>query len=128
MDARNHGSEPGPAAPELAHYDLVALAPRSTAAARALKVNIREKAPDAANVEGPVRTRTSPPILAQTAYVGKRFATLRAQLALKGYCLSRTDGDDGPVYFHVSRWDMVRELRDLAAVARFLDQVGGAHA
>jgi hypothetical protein len=75
-----------------------------------------------------VHTRTSLSILAHTAYVGKQFATLRAQLALKGYGLSRTDGADGPVFFYVGRWDMVRELRDLAAVARFLDQVGGAHA
>ena len=58
----------------------------------------------------------------------KLFFTLRAHLALKGYGVSRTQGGDGPVCFHVSRWGMTRELRDLAAVARFLEQVGGAHA
>jgi hypothetical protein len=58
----------------------------------------------------------------------KAFLTLRALLALKGHVLSRTHGDDGPVCFYVTRWGMVRELRDLAEVARFLDHVGGAHA
>ena len=59
------------------------------------------------------------------------FATMRAayEIAqLKGYSLHRTAADDGPVCFYVTRWGMARELRDLAAVARFLDQVGGAHA
>ncbi|MBA3597830.1 MAG: hypothetical protein H0W40_10710 [Methylibium sp.] len=46
----------------------------------------------------------------------KAFATLRAELALHGYSLSRSSTDDGPL----------RELRDLAAVAAFLKQIGGA--
>ena len=58
----------------------------------------------------------------------KAFVTLRASLALKCYSLSRTAGDDGPVCFFVTRWGMARELRGLADVARFLDQVGGPHA
>ena len=57
---------------------------------------------------------------------GKRFATLRAHLALRGYTLTRTAPEDGPVRFYVARWAMVRELRDLDAVARFLEHVGGA--
>ena len=54
----------------------------------------------------------------------KRFATLRAELALRGHALRRTDTDEGPRYL-IARWGMTRELRDLAAVARFLEQVGG---
>ena len=67
-------------------------------------------------------------VFEQTTDDGKRFATLRAHLALKGYSLHRTAADDGPVCFYVTRWGMARELRELAAVAQFLDQVGGAHA
>ena len=57
---------------------------------------------------------------------GKVFLTLRAQLALQGYCLTRSDRDDGPTLYYVSRWSLVRELRDLAAVGAFLRQIGGA--
>ena len=87
-----------------------------------------EKAPDAANVGGPVQTETRFLIFKQPTDDGKRFATLRAHLALKGYSLHRTAADDGPVCFYVTRWGMARELHDLAAVARFLDQVGATHA
>jgi hypothetical protein len=52
----------------------------------------------------------------------------KAPLALKGYSLHRTAADDGPTCFYVTRCGIARELRDLVAVARFLDQVGGAHA
>jgi hypothetical protein len=128
MDAQDHGTVPGLAAPELAHHDHVDLAPLGTAAAHAVVTPTSEKAPDAANVGGPVQTKTHIPIFEQPADNGKRYATLRAHLALKGYSLSRTAASDGPVCFYVMRWGMVRELRDLAAVARFLDQVGGAHA
>ena len=58
----------------------------------------------------------------------KAFLTLRALLALKGYSLSRTDGQDGPVCFHVNRWGMVRELREFAAVHAFAQRVGASHA
>lgn len=58
----------------------------------------------------------------------KEFLALRALLALKGHSLSRTHGDDGPVRFYVTRWGLVRELRDLAAVRAFAEQVGAPHA
>lgn len=58
----------------------------------------------------------------------KAFLTLRARLALKGHVLSRTHGDDGPVRFYVTRWGLVRELRDIAAVRAFAEQVGATHA
>lgn len=56
----------------------------------------------------------------------KHFSTLRAQLALRGYTLHRTDPRDGEVRFVVGRWSMVRELRDLPAVEAFAKQVGAA--
>ena len=54
----------------------------------------------------------------------KRFASLRARLALAGWGLIRTDPSDGaPIYF-ATRWNMPRELADLAAVEAFADRVG----
>lgn len=58
----------------------------------------------------------------------KAFFTLRALLALKGYSLSRTHCDDGPVCFHVNRWGLMRELPDIASVRAFAEQVGASHA
>lgn len=127
-DTTSGAPAPGLAEPELAHHDVVDLAPLGTATARAVVTPTSGKAPDAANVEGPVQTETKCLIFEQPADDGKRFATLRAHLALNGYSLHRTAADDGPVCFYVTRWGMARELRDLAAVAWFLDQVGGAHA
>ena len=62
------------------------------------------------------------------AGAAKAFLTLRALLTLRGYGLSRTHGDDGPVCFHVTRWGMVRQLPDTAAVRNFAEQVGATHA
>jgi hypothetical protein len=129
MVAHRRGADaPGLAAPELADHHPVDLASMGAAAAHTVVRPTSEKAPDAANVGGPAKTETQTHIFEQPADDGKRFATLRAHLALKGYSLSRTAVGDGPVRFYVTRWGMARELRDLAAVARFLDQVGGAHA
>ena len=64
---------------------------------------------------------------ATDACADKAFLTLRALLALKGYSLSRTHGNDGPVRFHVNRWGMVRELPDLAAVRAFAQQEGASN-
>lgn len=57
----------------------------------------------------------------------KAFQTLRAQLALEGHTLSRTDAGDGLCSYFVSRWGMVRELRDIEAVRAFARQVGVTH-
>lgn len=57
----------------------------------------------------------------------KAFQTLRASLALEGHVLSRTDSTDGPCSYFVTRWGMVRELRDLDAVKCFAAQVGASH-
>ena len=56
----------------------------------------------------------------------KVFLTLRAQLALQGYCLTRSDIDNGQTLYYVSRWSLVRELRDLASVGAFHRRIGGA--
>lgn len=53
------------------------------------------------------------------------FETLRARLALAGHTLSRTEATDGSCSYFVSRWGMVRELRDLQAVEAFAKQAGG---
>lgn len=128
MVAHHVGLVPGLVAPELADHHPVDLPPLGTAAAHAVVTRTSEKAPDAVNVEGPVQTETQCLIFEQPGDDGKHFATLRARLALKGYSLHRTAADDFPVCFYVTRWGMARELHDLAAVARLLDQVGGAHA
>ena len=54
----------------------------------------------------------------------KRFATLRARLALRGWALTRTSAADGPAVFFATRWNMPRELASLDAVAAFADRVG----
>lgn len=51
----------------------------------------------------------------------RQFQDHRAKLALKGHELYRLDGGAG---FLVRRWGLSKELRDLAAVAEFCQQVG----
>lgn len=51
----------------------------------------------------------------------KRYATLAARLALRGFGLHRTA--DGVLL--ISRWSSTTEVPDLAAVERFLANVGG---
>ena len=56
----------------------------------------------------------------------KRFATLRACLALAGWGLIRTDPCDGAPSYFATRWNMPRglaDLADLATVAAFADRV-----
>ena len=74
----HHGAMPGLAAPELAHHDVVDLAPLGTAVAHAVVTPTSEKGPDAANVGDPVQTETQILIFKQHTDDGKRFATLRA--------------------------------------------------
>ena len=85
----------------------------------------KESAPVAQATQS--REQSEPSNSATGAGADKPFLTLRALLALKGYGLSRTHGDDGPVCFHVNRWGMVRGLRDIAAVCAFAEQVGASH-
>lgn len=51
---------------------------------------------------------------------GKRFATLRAQLALKGYGLQVLPGNG----FLVTRWDRTLHCPDLAFVRSFHERLG----
>lgn len=53
----------------------------------------------------------------------KAFQTPRARLAREGHALSRSEASDGARSYFVSRWGMVRELRDLDAVEAFAQQV-----
>ena len=127
MRAHNHGHGPGMAAPEAA---------ASVRAAGAASVASDAVAPAGLNAqkESALATRAAQSReqnerrnSATGADADKAFVTLRALLALKGHSLSRTDADDGPVRFHVNRWGMVRELRDIAAVRAFTQQVGASN-
>jgi hypothetical protein len=51
---------------------------------------------------------------------GKRFATLQAQLALRGFALTELADRS----YIVSRWSLVRPLPDLRAVRDFAVQAG----
>lgn len=82
--------------------------------------------------EGPTVAAAGPQVVAQSVSLNsatpsaedKAFQTLRARLARAGQTLSRTHDDDGPVRFYVTRWNLIRELRDLDEVRRFAAQVG----
>lgn len=125
MDAHHHGAMPGLAAPELAHHDVVDLAPPGTAAAHAVVTPTSANAHLAVGAVEEQRT-TGRFIFDQPADDCKRFATLRARLALAGWGLIRTDASDGPPIYFATRWNMPRELADLAAVEAFADRVGAA--
>ena len=128
MRAHHFGNGPGLAAPEAAasHCAAGAASVASDAVAPAELNAQKESAPVAQATQS--REQNEPRNSATGAGADKAFLTLRALLALKGYSLSRTHGDDGPVCFHVNRWGMVRELRDIAAVRAFAQQVGASHA
>lgn len=128
MRAYNHGHGPGRAAPEAA-ASLCAAGAASVVADAVAPAGLntkKESAPAAQAARS--REQNEHRNSATGAGADKAFLTLRALLALKGYSLSRTHGDDGPVCFHVNRWGMVRELRDIAAVRAFAQQVGASHA
>mgnify|MGYP001486976017 CR=1 FL=1 len=55
----------------------------------------------------------------------KLFATLCAQLALRGHQLLRVDRRPKPDTFIVTAWGHSREFRTLDQVAAFLEIVGG---
>ena len=128
MRAHNHGHGPGMAAPEAA-LSLCAAGAASVAADAVAPAGLnaqKESAPAAQSAQS--REQNEFRNSATGAGADKSFLTLRALLALKGYSLSRTHGDDGPVCFHVTRWGMVRQLPDIAAVRNFAEQAGATHA
>jgi len=51
--------------------------------------------------------------------------TLRSNVALIGYTLSRTTTIDGGVIYLASKWGMFRELKGLEAVAALFALIGG---
>ena len=53
----------------------------------------------------------------------KRFATIRAELALKGFALVRGEDDAGRPLYIVSKWAMTRQLSGLPELERFAEQV-----
>lgn len=57
--------------------------------------------------------------------VDKAFATWQARFALHGHCLYRTVSTDGVVLYVVGKWNLLRELRGLEAVAAFFAVIGG---
>lgn len=63
----------------------------------------------------------------QTTDDEKQFTTLRAQFAMRGHSLLRTNLMDGPVTYYAERWGLVRYLPTLDDVRRFLAQIGGTH-
>lgn len=128
MRAHYIGHGPGLAAPEAASSGGTAGAASVVADAVApAGLNAqKETAPAAQAAQS--REENEPGNSAIGDGADKAFLTLRALLALKGHVLSRTHGDDGPVRFYVTRWGLVRELRDIAAVRAFAEQVGATHA
>jgi hypothetical protein len=69
-------------------------------------------------------SESTPATEQQGAADSKRFATLRARLALAGWTLTRTSAADSPVVFFATRWNKPRELAGLDAVAKFASMVG----
>lgn len=128
MRAHYIGHGPGLAAPEAASSGGTAGAASVVADAVApAGLNAqKETAPAAQAAQS--REKNEPGNSAIGDGADKAFLTLRALLALKGHVLSRTHDDDGPVRFYVTRWGLVRELRDIAAVRAFAEQVGATHA
>lgn len=61
---------------------------------------------------------------AHDATADKEFATLRAQAALRGHELHRSNPADGPTRYWASRWGMTRELPSIQDVRAFLRQIG----
>lgn len=128
MRALYLGHGPGLAAPEAASSGGTAGAASVDAdgVAPAGLTAQKESAPAAQAAQS--REQNEPANSAIGTGADKAFLTMRALLALKGHVLSRTHGDDGPVRFYVTRWGLVRELPDIAAVRAFTEQVGATHA
>lgn len=127
MRAHNHGHGPGLAAPEAAaSFCAAGAASVASDVVAPAGLNTQKESAQATQA-AQSREQNEHRNSATGAGADKAFLTLRALLALKGYSLSRTHADDGPVCFHVNRWGMVRDLRDIAAVRAFAQQVGASH-
>lgn len=127
MRAHNHGHGPGLAAPEAA-ASLCAAGAASVASDAVAPAGLnaqKESAPAAQAAQS--REQNEHRNSATGAGADKAFLTLRALLALTGYSLSRTAASDGRVCFYVTRWGLVRELRDIEAVRAFAQQLGASN-
>ena len=122
----HHGATaPGLAAPDRAAPPAGLASLGSTGAAAAgLSPPQKDECPELAGggaLKGQRKADTAD--CADTAAECKPLATLRARLALAGWVLTATP-DNPHGAFTVSRWGMVRDLVDLAAVAAFTARVG----
>ena len=54
---------------------------------------------------------------------GNAFATLVARFALLGYQLTRTDPQDGPISYHLTRYGLVQYLPTLCDAQRLIEQL-----
>lgn len=80
------------------------------------------KAPDAANIEGPLDTHKSQNKFTADTDAMQAAAPIKAQLQRMGWaCFELSDGS-----FVVSRWGQCRPLPSLHAVHAFAKQIGGA--
>ena len=127
MRAHNHGHGPGLAAPEAA-ASLCAVGAASVGSDAVAPAGLNAQKESAlATQAAQSREQNEPGNSATGAGAERAFLKLRALLALKGYSLSRTHGDGGPVCFHVKRWGMARELLDIEAVRGFARRVGASN-
>ena len=127
MHAHQYGRGPGIAASEAAaSLRLAGTASVVADAVAPAGLNPKKESTPAAQATQS-REQNDPSNSGTDPDVDQAFLTQRALLAMKGYSLSRTNCQDGPVCFHVNRWGMVRELRDVAAVRAFAQQVGASN-
>ncbi len=116
MDRHHHdgAAAPGLAAPALPPAPAAGLAPLGTDAAAPAGLSPPQVGAPQAGGDGEGRGRDqgktdSPDCAVQQpgdqpgAEDGKRFATLRARLALTSWSLTRTDAGDGPVTYYATR-------------------------
>ena len=112
------------------YLDLDHLEPLETAGAAPAGIEpqsetARVSARAVSNAKGSLMTDyQSPHGGEQVSADNKRFATLRAWLAIAGYRLTRTNETDGAVIYQASRWGMARMLDSLVDVESFAARVG----
>ena len=95
----------------------------SAALARAFNIAPpNDEAPNSPQVQGPDFSQHTQPDSRTADGNCKAFATLSAQLALRGYSLHELSDET----FFITRWNLSRHVADLQAVARFARQIGGA--
>ena len=122
MDRHHHNGRL--AAPEMAHHDVVDLAPLGTASARAVVTPASEKAPDTPHVGGPMKSKTQISIFRQTHRHSKQFATLRMQVPLlREFTLQ----EPAVGSFLVACWGRFGQLPEIDAAAALLCQAGDHH-